>query len=42
MEECLKDFVPCFLKNEGFILCWVETGRYLTRLLPWHIKIIVV
>lgn len=33
MEEYLKDFVPCFLNDKGYILCWIETGRYLTRLI---------
>lgn len=33
MESWLKDYVPCFLQNEGCISCWVETGRYLTRLI---------
>lgn len=33
MESWIKDYVPCFLQNEGCISCWVETGRYLTRLI---------
>ncbi len=33
MDDWVRDYVPCFLQNEGCISCWVETGRYLTRLI---------
>lgn len=33
MDEWVKEYVPCFLQSKGCISCWVETGRYLTRLI---------